>query len=155
MKTILVPVDFSDLTLKVVKAAIYLAKPFQSKIILMHVAENPPRMIPIGTAPEVGAIQTDTEEDLLPEAESLKRYHDMVESVGLECSTLQLHGSPIDTILLQAETARVDLMVLGSHSRGPLYYLFVGSVVDGVIKRAKCPVLVVPLVDFSTKVERG
>ncbi|MBV9672370.1 MAG: universal stress protein [Verrucomicrobia bacterium] len=152
MKTILVAVDFSDVTLKVVKAAIYLAKPFQSKIILMHVSENPPRIMPMETTSDAGAAQTDTAEDSYPEAESLKRYRDMVESIGLECLTLQLHGSPIDTILLEAETARVDLMVLGSHSRGPLYYLFVGSVVDGIIKRAKCPVLVVPLVDFSTKV---
>ena len=43
MKTILVPVDFSDVTLKVVKAAVHLAKPFQSRIILMHASESATR----------------------------------------------------------------------------------------------------------------
>jgi nucleotide-binding universal stress UspA family protein len=51
MKSILVPVDFSDVTLKAVKAAIQLAKPFQSRITLMHVAEITPQILGIGPAP--------------------------------------------------------------------------------------------------------
>ena len=53
MKTILVPVDFSDVTLKVVKAAVHLAKPFQSKIILMHASEPTPQLLSIGPGPDV------------------------------------------------------------------------------------------------------
>ena len=45
MKTILVSVDFSDVTLKVVKVAIHLAKPFQSRIILVHVFEPGPALM--------------------------------------------------------------------------------------------------------------
>jgi universal stress protein A len=47
--------------------------------------------------------------------------------------------------LSQAEDSRVDLIVLGSHGRGPLSHLFLGSVADGVLQRARCPVLIVPL----------
>jgi universal stress protein A len=49
--------------------------------------------------------------------------------------------------LSQAENSRVDLIILGSHSRGPLSHLFLGSVADGVLPRARCPVLIVPLTD--------
>ena len=53
MKTILVALDFSDVTLKVVKAAVHLAKPFQSKIILMHASEPAPQLLGIGPGPDV------------------------------------------------------------------------------------------------------
>jgi universal stress protein A len=72
---------------------------------------------------------------------------EMVTSVGLEGSTIQLHGPPVDLILAQAEDSRVDLIVLGSHSRGLIYHLLVGSVVDDVLRKARCPVLIVPLHD--------
>src|ERR1700737_400331 len=115
MKTILVAVDLSDVTMKVVKVAVHLAKPFQSKIILMHAVEDVPQISPIGTEP-----------------------------ISV---TVPLQDMPVDLILAQAENSRIDLIVLGSHDRGVFHHLFTGSVVDGILQRAKCPVLVVPLHD--------
>jgi nucleotide-binding universal stress UspA family protein len=147
MKSILVPVDFSDVTLKAVKAAIQLAKPFQSRITLMHVAEITPQILGIGPAPE--AVPTPTLEELAESGltEKLARLEELVTGVGLDSHSVELQGAPVDLILSEAEKSRVDLIVLGSHSRGPLYHLFVGGVTEGVLKRARCPVLVVPLSD--------
>jgi nucleotide-binding universal stress UspA family protein len=36
------------------------------------------------------------------------------------------------------------LIVIGSHGHGALYHLFAGDVASGILKDAKCPVLVVP-----------
>jgi nucleotide-binding universal stress UspA family protein len=147
MKTILVPVDFSDLTLKMVKAAIHLAKPFQSRIILMHALDDSNPALPAAGGPNVLPIPP-IEESWAPAFdEGLERLLGMVTAVGLEGSTIQLHGPPVDLILAQAEDFRVDLIVLGSHSRGLIYHLLVGSVVDDVLRRARCPVLIVPLHD--------
>jgi nucleotide-binding universal stress UspA family protein len=147
MKSILVPVDFSDVTLKVVKAAIQLAKPFQSRITLMHVTEITPQILGIGPAPE--AVPTPTLEESTESGvtEKLARLEELVTAVGLDSNSVELQGAPVESILNQAEKSRVDLIVLGSHSRGPLYHLFVGGVTEGVLKRARCPVLVVPLSD--------
>jgi nucleotide-binding universal stress UspA family protein len=60
---------------------------------------------------------------------------------------LELQGPPVEMILAQAENYRTDLIVLGSHNHGFFDHLFTGSVVDGILQRAKCPVLVVPLHD--------
>lgn len=148
MKAILVPVDFSDVTLKVVKVAAHLAKPFQSKIILMHVSELPAQMITLGAGPDVVPVPAPADENVPFDAEDrLERLQELVTSVGLESVSIELKGPPLDHILAQAETSRVDLIVIGSHSRGPLYHLFVGGVTDGILKRARCPVLVVPLSD--------
>jgi nucleotide-binding universal stress UspA family protein len=145
VKSILVPVDFSDVTLKAVKAAVHLAKPFKSRIILMHVSEITPQIMAIGPAPEAAPAPPIDESADSRNNEKLAQLSDLVTSVGLESTSVRLHGAPVDSILAQAEGSRVDLIVLGSHSRSPLYHLFVGGVIEGVLQRARCPVLVVPL----------
>jgi nucleotide-binding universal stress UspA family protein len=145
MKSILVPVDFSDVTLKAVKAAVHLAKPFKSRVILMHVSEIIPQIMAVGPAPEAAPTPPIDESESSRNSEKLAQLSDLVTSVGLESSSLETQGAPVDLILAQAESTRVDLIVLGSHSRSPLYHLFVGGVIEGVLKRARCPVLVVPL----------
>jgi universal stress protein A len=148
MKTILVSVDFSDVTLKVVKAAVHLAKPFQSKIILVHVFEPGPPLMGIGGGPDVVPVPQ-THEPIAPPdyTERFARLQEMISSIGLVSTIVELQGIPAELILSQAENSRVDLIVLGSHSRGPLSHLFLGSVADGVLQRARCPVLIVPLTD--------
>jgi universal stress protein A len=141
MKTILVAVDLSDVTMKVVKVAVHLAKPFQSKIILMHAVEPLPQLSPVGADPvSVMPLQ----EPLLDFTEELERLREMISLVGLESTTMELQGPPVDVILAQAENSRIDLIVLGSHNRGVFSHLLTGSVVDGILQRAKCPVLIVP-----------
>ena len=137
MNNILVPVDFSDVTPRVVKAAAQLAKPFGSKLILLHVAESAVPALPTGSVSAAAA----------PGAVSgqLGQLQHLVESLGLESVTVELTGPPMNQIMTQAETRRVDLIVLGTHGRGPLYHLFAGGVLDGILRRARCPVLVVPL----------
>ena len=148
MKTILVPVDFSDVTLKVVKAAVHLAKPFQSRIILMHASEIGPPLMGMGSTPDAVPVPQNLESVAPPDhTEKLARLQEMISSIGLDSTTVEVEGNPADLILSQAENSRVDLIVLGSHSRGPLSHLFLGSVADGVLQRARCPVLIVPLTD--------
>jgi universal stress protein A len=148
MKTILVPVDFSDVTLKVIKVAVHLAKPFQSKIILMHVSQLRPSLMGIGAGPDAVPVPQTSEPIALPDyTERFAHLKEMVASIGLVSTIVEVEGIPTDLILAQAENSRVDLIVLGSHSRSPLSHLFLGSVADGVLPRARCPVLIVPLTD--------
>jgi nucleotide-binding universal stress UspA family protein len=147
MKSILVPVDFSDVTLKVVKAAVYLAKPFQSHITLMHVewSEPAPEIVDFGAGPNLVPPPV-LDEPQITEAKKRKlaELEELVTSVGLTATTIELQGPPVEQILAQAETARVDLIVIGSHHHGALYHLFEGGVTEGILARARCPVLIVP-----------
>ena len=53
-------------------------------------------------------------------------------------------GPTIETIIEEAGRLKVDMIVVGSHGHGAMYQLLVGSVSEGVLHRATCPVLVVP-----------
>jgi nucleotide-binding universal stress UspA family protein len=45
-----------------------------------------------------------------------------------------------------AEAARdADMLVIGSHGHGRLYHAIMGSVAEGCVRLATCPVVVVPL----------
>ena len=52
-------------------------------------------------------------------------------------------GSPVTEILAVAEDKKVDLIVMASHGRTGLSRLLMGSVAEGVMREAPCPVLVV------------
>src|SRR5262245_53801140 len=54
-----------------------------------------------------------------------------------------LVGKPAAEIIRYAADASVDLIVLGSHGRGPVQRAFLGSVADRVLREALCPVLIV------------
>ncbi|MBV9489761.1 MAG: universal stress protein [Verrucomicrobia bacterium] len=146
MKTILVPVDFSDVTLRVVKAAAQLAMPFHSRLVLMHVSESYSQGFAFGPgSEETPAGVTEPGPSGSFARQRLTELQDLVLAAGLESTSIELTGPPVDQIMSQAETARVDLIVLGTHGRSPLYHLFAGGVLDGILRRARCPVLVVPL----------
>ncbi len=62
---------------------------------------------------------------------------------GVEVSFLVWTGDPGDQIVSAAEAERVDMVLVGSHGRGAVGRLFLGSVSEHVVRNAPCPVLVV------------
>lgn len=63
---------------------------------------------------------------------------------GLDAKGLLVQGSTVETILKQADKLEAQMIVMGSHGRGAIYKMLVGSVSEGVLHGAQCPVLVVP-----------
>jgi nucleotide-binding universal stress UspA family protein len=64
-------------------------------------------------------------------------------AAGVEIGTKRLLGPPALTILDEAEASHADLVVVGSHGRGALKRLVLGSVSHAVVMHAKCSVEVV------------
>lgn len=62
---------------------------------------------------------------------------------GVVCKHRYFRGSPAEEILQFAEQEGIDLIVMGSHGRTGLSRLLMGSIAEGVMRRASCPVLVV------------
>jgi nucleotide-binding universal stress UspA family protein len=54
-------------------------------------------------------------------------------------------GSPPVAIADHARREDIDLIVMGTHGRGPVAHLLIGSVAENVVRTAPCPVLTVPL----------
>ena len=63
--------------------------------------------------------------------------------VGVPVSFLVWDGDPGDMIVAAAAAERADMVVVGSHGRGAVGRLFLGSVSEHVVRHAPCPVLVV------------
>ena len=141
MKTILVPVDFSDTTPSVVETAKKFASVFGSRVVLLFVSEPEPDFVGFEPGP-IAVRQT--------VARDLKAEHQKVEELKASCGlpdvlALHIQGPAIEKILNIAAEQKAELIVMGSHGHGALYELLVGSVTAGVLKNAKCPVLVVPV----------
>ncbi len=62
---------------------------------------------------------------------------------GIDVSFLVWTGDPGDQIVAAAEAEHVDMIVVGSHGRGTVGRLLLGSVSEHVVRNAACPVLVV------------
>jgi len=62
---------------------------------------------------------------------------------GIDVSFLVWTGDPGDQIVAAAEAESVDMIVVGSHGRGTVGRLLLGSVSEHVVRNAGCPVLVV------------
>lgn len=143
MKTMLVPVDFSDVTELVLKTAGEWACLAEYRIHLLHVIPEEGDLIGYESGmqllPRVSSFETPEDRRLMLDCrEQLMR-------LGLEVTTRIVQGSPVLEILDEAATVNAALIVVGSHRHGMLHNLLLGSVCDGVVRRAQCPVLVVPI----------
>lgn len=142
MKTILTPVDFSAATARVIGAAVELAQIAPSQIVLLHVVQPPMVTSDYGLALEnVQEIFAISEKAA---SRQLSHLADGLRKNGLSVRTVQVSGSPVPNVLETADKVKANYIVMGSHGHTALYDLIVGSTTHGILKKASCPVLVVP-----------
>ena len=144
MKTILVPVDLSAATAKVCAAACNLARLVGGRVVLLHVVAPPPVVMSEYYAFDSGYVaqaMVALEKTATLRLRSLARRF----SRRARIRTVQVTGQPVPTILAKARASRAAYIVLGSHGHGAMFDLIVGSVTQGVLRKAPCPVLVVPM----------
>lgn len=147
MKTILAAIDFSPVSRRVVAEAVTLARSMHGRVVLLH-AVKPPAIV-TDLAPLVGeALQFTAEVDRAAR-ENLRRWQKRLADRGTTVETVCQQGFPLGAILAQAEELEACCIVIGSHGHTAFYDLVMGSTASGILKRAKCPVVVVP-----AKVER-
>jgi nucleotide-binding universal stress UspA family protein len=157
MKRLLVPIDFSTTTPRVLEFVGLLAKPLAAEVCLVHVKELPsaipPNPIGYGMAgmPELMPTSSMSLADPVPssvpnESEKLKltEWSRELERQGLKVTSQEVIGGVVEEILRIADEIDVDFIVMGRHGHGAMYNLLVGSVTEGVLKHSRRPVLLVP-----------
>lgn len=74
----------------------------------------------------------------------LLKLESNAEKAGVKSSsTIVVAQSIVKPLLSFAKSRKIDLIVMGSHGRTGLDKLFLGSVANGVLNRAHCPVLII------------
>ena len=144
MNTLLVPVDFSDVSRYVIAEAAKLARLTQSRIAFLHVVQPPPIIVtdygPM--ADNVVQFTITAEKDAARHLALLKKK---LQAGGLAIDTIQRTGYPVFHIAEQAKKLGASYIVIGSHGHTAFYDLLIGSTTSGVLKRAPCPVVVIPM----------
>jgi nucleotide-binding universal stress UspA family protein len=139
MKRLLVPTDFSPRSRLAITHATELAQRLGATVELMHAFETP-----VNPAPEVAAL-TPLPAELRAEIDrELEREAATVREAGVTCEVTALWGDPRKIIARQATERRADMIVMATHGRTGLGHALLGSVTEAVIRRAPCPVVVVP-----------
>lgn len=142
MKTIITPVDFSAATATVIDAALELATAIDGQLVLLHVVQPPIVTSDYGLAMEnVQEILAVSEKAA---ARQLSHLADQLKAKGAPSRVVQINGAAVSGILETADRLKASYVVMGSHGHTALYDLLVGSTTHGVLKRATCPVLIVP-----------
>ena len=143
-RRILIPTDGSDVARKAVGAGIALAKALGASVVGYYAVE-PIEDIFVHGGASVRQANAKTIERGLREAGEryLAEIREAATSAGVACDTVMT--SPAEAyqgIIAAARDGRCDLVCIGSHGRGGVASVILGSVAQKVLSRSKIPVLV-------------
>ena len=141
IKNILLPTDFSNLSLSASEYAINLAEQYSAKLHILHVLEKTPPILTIRSLDlsEEKIIKT-IEED------AQKKLDNVVKKISknrnIEINALIRKGIDFEEIIKYSEKSKIDLIVIATHGRSGIMHTLLGSVAEKVIRLSKIPVLV-------------
>jgi nucleotide-binding universal stress UspA family protein len=128
IKRILCPIDFSHASGRAFAYAQELARQTSAELVLLHAFEVPETLNLVGQEH--------------PSDPTLREQLDRVPVAnGVRVERLLHAGSPGAVICWMAQDRVCDLIVMGSHGRGALAHLLMGSVAEYVLRHARAPVL--------------
>ena len=139
---ILVPTDFSEPAAAAVTWGRTLAAEFGAELHLLHVVAEP-YLYPWGS--ELSAFPLS---DVLAQSEGAARAQ--LETLGASLDlpaerviTATALGTPVDRVLDYVTANGIDLIVMGTHGRGVVGHMLLGSVAERVVRRSTVPVLTI------------
>ena len=140
LQRILCAVDFSACSQSALEQAVAIARCSGAKLVVVHAWQMPSPFDLVGPAYEA------SDETIEPPGLRLALQEFVLPVAGDTETTITLvHGaSARHAILLEVESVSPDLLVIGSHGRGGFDRLLLGSTSYGLLRKAACPVLVVP-----------
>lgn len=145
MKKILVPVDLSGATVRVCNAAADLAKALGGRLVILHVVPPPPMVMSEYYAFDAGQVIGLTREGRKLAAHKMAALGRWFNKLCPSTKVVVHEGDPVSVILRTTAALRPDYLVIGSHGHTAAYDLIIGSTTHGVIRKAPCPVLLVPI----------
>lgn len=137
---VLVAIDGSKMSEKVLKVAAQFAKEQGSKLTLIHVAKD----LVIPTTMVVADYEKILEEMRNAAMALLREAQQKLEQQDVKAEILYKQGSSISRLIVQvAQEQSADLIIIGSRGLGNIKGLMLGGVSQKVAQLSQCPVLLV------------
>ena len=151
IKSIMVPIDFSDYSKNALRYSVNFAKIFSAKVYLIYVVE--PMIYPADFS--MGQIAVPTQDtDMTDRArEELTSLAKNEIHESLEHEIIIKSGKPFVEIIESASDLNVDLIIIATHGHTGVEHLLFGSTAEKVVRKAPCPVLTIrePIKGFKFK----
>jgi nucleotide-binding universal stress UspA family protein len=142
---LLLPTDFSDCSAEAARVARLLAERFGSRIIVLHVLDEPAALDPMfrGDVP-LELLRSRMEQFAQENMDAFLAAH----FSGFEnVDTMLAAGIPYREIIKKARECGAGLIVIGTHGRTGVEHVIFGSTAEKVVRIAPCPVLSVRMGD--------
>lgn len=155
IRNILVARDLSKESSRVIRYGLELACKFHAQVHVLHVMPTVDSSVLNMVALQMGADNL-AKFNALNEAELAEKTRDQLHKIIQEEAELMEeevvhppkvevhHGDPAPTILDVADRLDVDMIILGSHSKGKLHYAFLGSVAEKILRKTHRAMTIVP-----------
>jgi nucleotide-binding universal stress UspA family protein len=136
IRKILVPLDGSPPSIAALEYAVGFAEDTSATVDVLYV--NAPDAFDIGAT-------TSSAPAALEEAQRARKaaVDEARARLGAQLDERTEAGEPLRKILESAEAGKYDLVVMGTHGRVGRLHMLLGSVAEGVVRNAPCPVLTV------------
>ena len=115
---------------------------FKSKVFLLHVAAPDPDFVTYEAGPP--SERDSVAQHLREDHRSLQTMEARLNEQGLDATAMLVQGATAQKILEEVQRLNADCVVMGSHGHSAMYELLVGSTTEAVVRKAACPVLLVP-----------
>lgn len=144
VKKILAPIDFSELSMEAMRAAMELAKDVGAEVHLVHVIAPHRSFIPLPLA-----TNAEQSRELAREAAMLEQAEQELARIkkdefggSKKVFTFTVVGPPVQKLVDYAKEQAIDLIVMATQGRTGGEQLMIGSVTEKVVRLAPCSVLV-------------
>jgi nucleotide-binding universal stress UspA family protein len=145
--TVLVPVDESPCSVAAVDAVVRQFDPRTTEVHVLHVVEWPrglPMSLAYGEGPTAAVDLLGSRDRAFEAGRSVAaRQSERLEKSGFQVTAHAEGGEAREAILQAAARLKADLIMIGSHGRRGLDRILLGSVSEGVLRRATCAVEIV------------
>ena len=142
-KRILVPTDFSDSSDEALRQALELAKQYNAKVYLLHVAEPITQCVGDYCLDSSTVKQAEDAEILIAKEKMQKELKKYSEFQEVEVINDIREGKPVDEIIKEQEEKGVDLIVMPSHGKTGFIKRLMGQISEKIIEEAESSILLV------------
>lgn len=141
IKNILLPTDFSNISLTAADYAVELALEYKAKLHVVNVLEKTPpilaiRSLDLSREKIIESIDADAKSQLENSIKKIKKIKD------IDIISAIRKGIDYEEIIKYSKDKKIDIIVIATHGRTGILHTLLGSVAEKVIRYSKIPVLV-------------